>query len=966
MLSLIYRRPRATLVLLALSVSLVLGAVIGPLAAATTEMEQQPPNSITVQKFDDVNADGNRQDAESYILDWPVYLYTYDNFTPSDTFIAQGTTVPGGFTFTDLEPGLYLICEDEGTGWFNTRPGSGGVTTDGRICTSRRLFEGNDLYVELGGTQFTGSIEIIHEAFPDQGDIYTFTGDFGPFDLNDPGNRVVTFETLQAGEYVVNAPDRAGWEREISCSTGRDGGATVAGGQMTFDLDPGEYLWCYVAYSRTTATLTIEVETNPLDATTVFDFVGDLGAFEVPANEGVTFEGLDPTLSLNVISDTPEGWVLDAADCDYAGLFELRDPDGTLVGLEISPPSLKNATCTFSMREETINLGELEMTKLLDWNGFPPGDTPPFRLCVIGPSSPTGELCQDIVPGEESPALFRDLVPGVYEVIEVGAGDMWSLSGMTSETIRAGQVSRVTVFNTHAAYIPLTVSAPCPVGRIEVRNPNAYPIEFTWQAPFSGESGERIVGPGAVQLLNVNAAAFVEIYINGVLQTGINARDEDACVGGVRVTKVVDWDGNPVDPSASFEVCITGPGILPEAPICHIFGPNGGTWEYFGLEVGNGSHLVEETYPGPDWTVTNRSFGFFAENGTYAETTITNTRNAPTTGSIDVTKVVDAPGLPAGSGESFTLCILNDAWDEPQCDWVGQEGGTVTFDGLAPGDYYVYEIDPGRWWEASGARTVTVTPGQSQAVTLTNRLLTIAPLVFEPICPAGVIQVTNPNPFDVPFTVGQDRVAPAGRSMTFITPAGSTTFANWPFGGSATVTALTEDDCGDVSPEPALTCPAGYTPLADFGGTLVLPPHPDANPEDGYTLSLDAESDLAIVATAAGGHPEAGCLIGGGNDAGDPCDQGQDHESYRVLVNGALVGTVVDPGEDVWGYPVVTGRVYDVPAGDHALSFAHIGMGEGPQSVTYRALVCAASDVVPPAPEMTPEPGPESTPEPGG
>jgi hypothetical protein len=86
--------------------------------------------------------------------------------------------------------------------------------------------------------------------------------------------------------------------------------------------------------------------------------------------------------------------------------------------------------------------------------------------------------------------------------------------------------------------------------------------------------------------------------------------------------------------------------------------------------------------------------------------TFTNTADP---GSITVTKEI----VGTGTG-TFTICVDSD------CKSFNGDGAQQTWSGLAPGPHTVSEQDAGPLWTEPVARTVTLLPGQSALVTVTN------------------------------------------------------------------------------------------------------------------------------------------------------------------------------------------------------------------------------------------------------
>ncbi|NJL57781.1 hypothetical protein HC928_23615, partial [bacterium] len=590
-------------------------------------------------------------------------------------------------------------------------------------------------------------------------------------------------------------------------------------------------------------------------------------------------------------------------------------------------------------------VGSVEVTKQVDWNGFPvPATAPDFEICLTGVDASQNEVynaCHTVAAGES--ATFSGLeVDGItYSVSEPNIPANFTASGLGHVTVNKGQTAQVTVTNTHAEFSRLRLTSDCPAGVFRVTNNNAYPVDYTWNTASGNYSGSGTAQPGATFGAidtRPSTSETVRLFVNGVQQDVKATKPVEQCTGSVEVEKVVDWNGAEVDEEAVFEICLTGA----DYDHCQTVGYEGGTLTFSGLEPGQ--YTVSETNPGDEWHVTISGSPATVAAGQTAHVTVTNTHDAPPppTGSIHVTKEVHWNGVTPDDSQ-FTLCVDSDVIEAPLCQTVGA-GETASFTDLPLGTYNVYEHNPGPLWIASGGGHVTISAEHlSASSTITNARVTLHPLTLTPICPAGQITVTNPNNTDVPFHYNNaSYVAPANGSTTITAHPGqhiSISFA----GGSASTTALTLAECteGEVTPEPTLGCPANYTLVGEFRDVLGLPQyHRLGVLQRDYGFNLDeGEYNIAIVAASGVGHPERGCLAGGGNDAGAPCDQGQMHEAFNIAINGGNVAFIQDHGEDQWQSfgTVYTGQI---SGGSNTVSFIHVGTGTTPESVTFKALVC--------------------------
>ncbi|HVT76451.1 MAG TPA: hypothetical protein VHD87_05435, partial [Acidimicrobiales bacterium] len=78
-------------------------------------------------------------------------------------------------------------------------------------------------------------------------------------------------------------------------------------------------------------------------------------------------------------------------------------------------------------------------------------------------------------------------------------------------------------------------------------------------------------------------------------------------------------------------------------------------------------------------------------------------------GSLKVTKSVDWNGVTPDQSKTFEICITGPSYPNGNCQTVGFNGGTLTWNDLTPGDYTATETSPGSSWSVSGSPTGVIT-----------------------------------------------------------------------------------------------------------------------------------------------------------------------------------------------------------------------------------------------------------------
>ena len=208
--------------------------------------------------------------------------------------------------------------------------------------------------------------------------------------------------------------------------------------------------------------------------------------------------------------------------------------------------------------------------------------------------------------------------------------------------------------------------------------------------------------------------------------------------GKVLVKKVIDWNGFAPEP-VEFEICLVGPAPETTSYCQTIDGE--GSLLFTGLPPG--TYTVTED-PGPGWEVSIagspltvgagtglRSLGGKKGCGHQGHATVTNKRVEEGGGRLDVLKRVEWNGE-TPQDASFLICVAGPSYPTApgNCQAVSFVAGefvdgigekTVSWPGLAPGDYTVSE-DPGPGWTVAIAPVpVTVVEGATANGTVTNR-----------------------------------------------------------------------------------------------------------------------------------------------------------------------------------------------------------------------------------------------------
>jgi hypothetical protein len=361
--------------------------------------------------------------------------------------------------------------------------------------------------------------------------------------------------------------------------------------------------------------------------TTGFDWSSDLGVDAIVVKDGVdganfyVYDGLTSPADNTV---GPSG-------------STSRDSEGTSDTNLTTPNAAKAIShISFCYDAEEVKYGSLQVTKTVNWNGFPADPDQTFEICISGPSYPAGD-CQTV--GSSGGTLtWNNLAPGSYTVTETDPGTLWTTTVISSPvTVEGGSTAQVSVNNTHAAYIPLLLTSMCSddptvTRRWRVRNSNPYDVEFTYLVYGTSQTGTYVAPANSdffFETTTVPGPNTTIIYVNGAQQS-VKGSGGAWCTGHLEVTKTVNWNGFPVDTSQTFEICVTGPKYPTgtEEGACQTADYEGGVLTWSNLYVGE--YTVKEADPGAAWTVEVIGSPATVLKDQTAQASVTNTHEKPT------------------------------------------------------------------------------------------------------------------------------------------------------------------------------------------------------------------------------------------------------------------------------------------------------------------------------------------------
>ncbi len=380
----------------------------------------------------------------------------------------------------------------------------------------------------------------------------------------------------------------------------------------------------------------------------------------------------------------------------------------------------------------THKRGSLEVNKIVDWNGVTPDSTQTFQICIAGPSYPSGS-CQTI-GAAGGPLGWHDLIPGAYTVSETATGTQWitTVAGSPVTVVGDGSPAAASVTNTRKRG-GLTVTkvvewngvTPDTTQTFQICiNGPSYPSGSCQAAAYNGGAlvwNGLIPGDYSISEVALGSEWIVTIDHTQVTVPADGASASASVVnmrklGGLNVTKVVNWNGITPDETQSFAICIRGPSF-PDGN-CQTADYDGATLTWASLIPG--AYNVYEMEPGSEWTVTvDSATATVPTNGGSGDFTITNTRRH---GSLTVAKVVDWNGIGPDQQKTFQICISGPSFPGGDCKTTDYDGGTLQWNDLIPGSYSVSESNPGSEWtvQVNGSPAAVPADGTGASASVLN------------------------------------------------------------------------------------------------------------------------------------------------------------------------------------------------------------------------------------------------------
>jgi hypothetical protein len=219
--------------------------------------------SISGFKWNDVNGNGS-YDNEPKLADWTIFIDADGDGSWGQNELKTTTGAQGGYSFTNLAPGTYKVCEVQQTGWTQTYPGN-------NSCQSVDIDVSGETETANFGNQGRGTIKVEKNVDTD-GDGNVDEWNVANWNWNIDGNGgydTGSKQTVAAGDYTVAEVQKAGYH--VTASNCGDEESTSASESKNVTVSAGEDIVCKFTNTRDTGYITVNKTLYPSDDSGLFN-----------------------------------------------------------------------------------------------------------------------------------------------------------------------------------------------------------------------------------------------------------------------------------------------------------------------------------------------------------------------------------------------------------------------------------------------------------------------------------------------------------------------------------------------------------------------------------------------------------------------------------------------------------------------------------------------------------------------
>lgn len=232
--------------------------------------------SINGYKWNDMNGNGEWEEGEYALGGWTIRLYEGDE-DEEEAEVAT-TNADGYYSFTNLAPGTYTVCEEDRAGWVQTYP-------DEEDCYTVVIDKSGEENDQMNfGNQGRGTITVKKNVDSDgDGKVdYENVSDW-TWDLGDTNFATGTTQPVAAGGYTVHEDQKANYHfTSVACNEEKYSQAE----SVNVYVAPGEDVVCTFTNTRDTGFIKVQKEIYPEDDEGLFNLNIDETVVKEDASDG--------------------------------------------------------------------------------------------------------------------------------------------------------------------------------------------------------------------------------------------------------------------------------------------------------------------------------------------------------------------------------------------------------------------------------------------------------------------------------------------------------------------------------------------------------------------------------------------------------------------------------------------------------------------------------------------------------
>ncbi len=370
--------------------------IYSPLSAVSLSAGQEIANqnfgnfkngSIAGYKFNDHNGNGSEDEGDEHLAGWTMTLFKEIDGEKVQVGNSVSTDGEGNYSFDNLAPGTYWVCETSQSGWVQTFPANNGCH-EIVIDLSGETNSGTNF-----GNQGRGTITV-KKNVDSNGDgtvDYWNVGDW-TWDLGDANFATGTTQSVEAGGYTIHEDQKENYHFTlVECNEEKYAQAE----SVSVYVAPGENVVCTFTNTRDTGFIKVQKEIFPEDDDGLFDLSVDETVVKENASDG------DDSGWVRVVTGTHEisevaGTGTDMSNYDSMYMcwknYEMSDPNaqfdwvnGEGTSTEVSVSKGLYIVCSFYNERH----GELTVVK-----DAQPNDSQDFAF-TLTPINPKEEKSAD-------------------------------------------------------------------------------------------------------------------------------------------------------------------------------------------------------------------------------------------------------------------------------------------------------------------------------------------------------------------------------------------------------------------------------------------------------------------------------------------------------------------------------------------------------------------------------------------